>query len=289
MVLKTKSKIALASMAYRAVAGGRRILGKQNWTVVERSDIRWQLDLSEGIDFSIYLLGAFERPTVAAFDKLVRPGSVIFDIGANVGAHTLQLAKRAAPNGRVFAFEPADFAFEKLRKNLALNPDLEKLTCAYQILLSCENAPLPKPEIYASWPLRGRGQVHAKHRGRLVPTRKAAVDTLDNFVKRERIERLDLIKIDVDGHESQVLAGGVQTLTRFRPVLLLEISPYVHSKERNDFATLIALLQNLSYEFEDVDTGKALPLNAKDLEELIPDGSSINAVGHPNTADRPRD
>lgn len=283
--MKTKSKMALASIAYRAVAGGRRIVGKQDWTVVERSGIRWQLDLSEGIDFSIYLLGTFERSTVAALHKLVRPGDFIFDIGANIGAHTLPLAARTGSTGRVFAFEPSDFAFEKLKKNLALNPGLEGQTRVYQILLSTADTPCLEPEIYASWPLQPRGQVHAKHRGRLVSTARAAVDTLDNFAQRQGIERLDLIKIDVDGHESQVLTGALQTLAKFRPVLLLEVSPYVHSKECHHFAALLALLERFGYELEDVDTGRSVPLDASQLEQLIPDGSSINAIARAKTSD----
>src|SRR2546429_242397 len=125
MILTTKTKIALASMAYRVIAAGRAVLGRDDHVITERGGLKWDLDLREGIDFSIYLLGAFERSTVVTLQKLAISGGVIFDIGANIGAHTLGLARSAGAKGRVFAIEPSDFAFTKLKRNLALNPELE--------------------------------------------------------------------------------------------------------------------------------------------------------------------
>ena len=76
------------------------------------------------IDFAIYLGGMFERNTALALRKLVRPSSLVLDIGANIGAHTLRLANLVGSSGRVFAFEPTDFAYSKLQANLDLNPAL---------------------------------------------------------------------------------------------------------------------------------------------------------------------
>src|SRR4249920_3325430 len=90
-MLTTKTKVKLAATAYKCISVGRAIAGKDKNANVRRGNLRWQLDLSEGIDFSIYLLGAFERSTVATLRKLVRPGNVVFDIGANIGAHSLHL------------------------------------------------------------------------------------------------------------------------------------------------------------------------------------------------------
>src|SRR6202008_4652242 len=135
-MLTTKTKEALASFAYRCTAGARAIVGKDNSVIVNRGGVRWSLDLAEGIDFSIYLLGAFEPSTAATIQKLVKPGDVALDIGANIGAHTLGLARSVGPQGRVFAFEPTDFAFQKLLQNLSLNADLQARTSPRQLLLS---------------------------------------------------------------------------------------------------------------------------------------------------------
>jgi len=91
--------------------------GKNNCVTVRRRGLMWSLDLSEGIDFSIYLLGAFERSTTITLEKLVKPGDVVFDLGANIGAHTVVLAQLVGGAGQVLAFEPQRILWGK---NLAV-------------------------------------------------------------------------------------------------------------------------------------------------------------------------
>jgi FkbM family methyltransferase len=279
-MLTTKTKIALAGLAYRTIAMSRGLLGKGRQVEVRRGGVRWCLDLEEGIDFSIYLLGAFERSTVATLRALVKPGDVVLDIGANIGAHTLGLAKNVGATGKVYAFEPADFAFQKLLRNLALNPELEQRTRASQVMLG-SGADKPRSGVYASWPLEKVDSVHPKHRGRFVSTQGASADTLDKFVEREKIGRIDFIKMDVDGNELPVLQGGRRVLREQRPTIVLEMSPYVHAEEQNSFAAMIELLKGLRYKIEDARNRKTLPLDAAALERLIPDGAGINVVALP--------
>ncbi len=91
---------------------------------MRRRGVAWTLDLREGIDFSIWLLGAFELSTVRAYQRILRPGAIVLDIGANIGAHTLHLARAVGTEGKVWAIEPTDYAMGKLKTNIALNPEL---------------------------------------------------------------------------------------------------------------------------------------------------------------------
>jgi FkbM family methyltransferase len=282
MVLTTKMKIALAGIAYRTVAMGRAIVGKNDCATVRRGGVQWQLDLREGIDFSIYLLGAFEKSTALTLQKLVRPGDVVFDIGANIGAHTLGAARSVGPTGCIFAFEPTDYAFAKLKRNLSLNPELQMRCYAHQTLLAADLTAPCQPEIYASWPLKTDAPVHPKHRGRLVTTLHASVDTLDSFVEREGIQRLNLIKIEVDGFEYPVLRGGLGTLAKFRPILVMEMSPYVHAEQGQSFEALVALLRDSGYSLQDASTWEPLSLRSDQLEILIPNGAGINVIARAN-------
>src|SRR5215813_6400206 len=97
--MKTTHKIAAARAIYRVVRTGRTLIGRGDHDVVVRDGISYDVDLSQGIDFAIYL-GAYERSTRAALRKLVSPGSLVLDIGANIGAHTLFLAKLVGQEGR---------------------------------------------------------------------------------------------------------------------------------------------------------------------------------------------
>ena len=286
-MLTTKQKVFLAGQAQGLIVFLRSAFGKTYLADVHRKRLRWELDLREGIDFSIYLLGAFEPGTARTLAKLLKQNDIAFDIGANMGAHTLAMAQSVGPAGKVFAIEPADFAFAKLRRNLALNPELEGRVQAAQIFFGRSATSLPPAEVYASWPLGNDAAVHPKHRGRLVSAGQSTMDTLDSFVQRQQLSRLDVIKIDVDGQELPVLQGGLATLRRFRPVLVMEIAPYVHAEHNNSFAEFVELLKGIEYSLSDADTGEPIPLDAGDLERMIPDGASINAVARADKVAEP--
>lgn len=124
--LRTRQKIALATLAASAVRTARRMTGRGVTVTVLRDGFTWDLDLREGIDFAIYLLGRFEASTTRAYEGIVRPGDTVLDIGANIGAHTLPLARLVGPAGRVVAFEPTRYAHDKLLINLSLNAPLQE-------------------------------------------------------------------------------------------------------------------------------------------------------------------
>jgi FkbM family methyltransferase len=276
MIIKTKTKIGLARTAFRALRAVG-LAGEPGCPVqVRREGVLWSLDLGEGIDFAIYLLGVFERATWKSLRQLIKPGDTVLDIGANIGAHTLHLARAVGPTGRVFAFEATNYAFEKLTKNLSLNPELQNRVVAAQVLLVDDVGREKQSQIYSSWPLEGDAEVHPKHRGKLQSTSDAYLDTLDNLIARYSISRVDVIKIDVDGHEYPVLKGGKILLKTQSPTLVMEISPYVHSEENNSFADLIDLLKECRYSLRD--TKRPLLLDSSDLSRMVPDGSGINVI-----------
>ena len=280
-MLTTLTKLKLARAAYRIVSRARRMVGRSDITVVKRGGALFELDLGEGIDFAIYLLGAFERSTQQTLQQLVRPDHVVFDVGANIGAHTLAIARAVGPAGRVFAFEPTEFAYQKLCRNVSLNPGLQSRVHARQVMFAAHRSDQLEEEIYARWPLLPKRAVHPKHQGQMVSTLGAAVDTIDSFFEREQLLRLDLVKLDVDGHELPVLEGARDTLRRLRPVLVLELCPYIHAEFGHRFSNLIDLLSESRYRLFDASGSRSLPLDARALSALIPTRGSINAVAQP--------
>lgn len=277
-MLSTNTKIALAASASSLVLGARHLVGRGSTAVVRRGGHRWALDLREGIDFSIYLLGAFEPGTSAALRRLIRPGDVVFDIGANIGAHTLGMAASVGPTGTTVAVEPSDEAFAKLTGNVALNADLAPRVRLRQRLLAAREDAVAPATLYSSWPLRPTGPVHPGHGGRLVSTAGASVATLDGLMRAEGLRRLDLIKMDVDGFEARVLEGGAETLRTQRPVLVMELAPYVHAEAGGSFSDLVTLLRDAGYGAVEADSGRAVALDVAGLERRIPTGASLNII-----------
>jgi len=99
--MKTKTKVLIAKMLSSAILAVRG--GRDRSVEATRRGIRYRLDLKEGIDLAIYL-GVYENSTVRAYRKLIRRGDWVLDIGANIGAHTLQFADLVGDGGRVIAF-----------------------------------------------------------------------------------------------------------------------------------------------------------------------------------------
>jgi len=280
-MLSTKQKIRIARTAARVVTGVRRGFGAGDNAKVRRDGLNWQLELGEGIDFAIYLLGAFERTTQRQYGALLKPGDVALDIGANIGAHTLPISRLVGDTGFVHAFEPTAFAYAKLKANIARNAVLAERIQANQTLLSDGAQDAPPAALAASWPLGERPGGHPMHGGHDMTTAGASVDTLDGYVARAEIARIDFIKLDVDGNECQVLRGGFESLQRFRPPIILELAPYIFSRGENSFASFIKLLRDAGYQLMRAPAGAPLPSDAAALSRAIPDGFSINAWAMP--------
>lgn len=278
-MLTTRRKIALARATQRAVMFGRLACRKGPQASVRRRGIAWNLDLREGIDFAIWLLGAFEPATVAAYARLIRPGDVAFDIGANVGAHALHLARAVGGTGRVHAFEPTEWARAKLIANLELNPELRKRVTIVPAMLMAQSA-AAAPPLYSSWPLAGAGEVHRLHGGRKMAASGAHVMTLDDYVASAKVDRLDFLKLDVDGHERSVLHGGRETFARFRPLVVLELSPHQLAEEGDSVESLAASLATMGYRLATL-AGRVLPSDGAALRTLIKPGASLNALARP--------
>jgi len=278
--LTTKQKLQIATLLSRGIRFGRSLLGRDHTAEVIRRGIRWQLDLREGIDLALYL-DMYEIATLAAIRRQVSAGWVVLDIGANIGAHTLPMANLVGPHGRVVAFEPTDYAFAKLQQNISLNPGIADRILPRQALLVAET---PEHQtatpIHSSWPLTDAENVHPVHRGRLMTTDGARVVTLDQSVRELGLERIDFIKLDVDGHEMSVLLGARETLRRFRPVLIMEFAPYIHDDEEG-FPALLTLLRDLGYRAEGKLSRHPVPLTVKGVLAYCSKRGSVDLILRP--------
>ncbi len=167
------------------------------------------------------LLGTFESGTVRRYRSLIRPGGIVFDVGAHVGYHTLRFARLVGPTGRVVAFEPHPGNFRLLRRNVERR-DLSWVTL---VPAAVSDAAGRRPFHQTALSMGGSLWPLKEHSGRIEVTQTS----LDGFAAETGIERADLIKIDVEGAEPEVLEGmrglaarspDLAVIVEFKPVLL---------------------------------------------------------------------
>jgi FkbM family methyltransferase len=181
---------------------------------------------------SIEKYGEFSALEMALLKQLCAPGDAVIDAGANIGAHTIWLAKQVGNEGRVIAFEPQRLVFQTLCANVALN-SLENVDCYLAALGETDGAILvPELDPRQRSNFGGLG-LENMNQGMEVPCL-----TLDRFIA---IPKLKLIKIDVEGMEAEVIKGGLQLIEKFKPFLYLE-NDRVEKSE-----ALMTLIDSLGY------------------------------------------
>jgi FkbM family methyltransferase len=277
-MLSTSHKIKIARGLSVSVLSARSIFRLPAEFIVTRRGLTWAINLKEGIDLAIYLLGGFELKTLDRYTQLIKPGDIVLDIGANIGAHTLPLAQLVGGTGKVFSFEPTAYAFKKQQINIGLNPDLISRISAHQMMLTdTDTAPLPE-SVYSSWPLEVADDLHNEHHGRLMGTDGSNASTLDSFLRELGIKHIDFIKLDVDGNENNVLAGARESLKKLKPKIMLELAPYVYGSEQKKFDKLLDDLWSLGYQISDMATGRLLPQSSVEIRALIPKAGGLNVL-----------
>lgn len=166
----------------------------------------------------------------------LKPGDVMIDVGASVGSWATHAARYGA---KVYAFEVGEPQLKTLVYNRYLNY-MDELITVYDIAL-CSND--DKEMVFD-------GKMNVCNKDPLNPFLLGFPEvksiTLDSFVKEIEIQKIDFIKIDVEGGEYDVLLGAVDTLKRFKPKLIIEIHEKIVGL-RHDVETL---LQDLGYSHE---------------------------------------
>jgi FkbM family methyltransferase len=280
--LSTRQKVTIARLLNRTVRLGRSILRKPMQGEFTRNGLRWNLDLNEGIDLAIYLLGAFERDLVRCYEKLINPGDTVLDIGANIGAHTLPLARAVGPTGRVIAIEATAYAIEKLRTNFALNPELEsRINLKHALLVSSGERVNAETEITSSWPVDGRASDNGPLCGAQMAIGSAQCITLDQLLIDNGINNISWIKLDVDGHEYGILQGAADCLRRIRPAIFMELAPYCYAASPASFDNLLECLRSADYTFYRLSNFQPLPSSTESVLKKIPKNGSINVLCRP--------
>ncbi len=172
------------------------------------------------VDWNIFFFGTYEPEVRRIFRTVLVPGGVAVDIGANVGWHTLLMASLVGANGHVFAIEANPFLRQRLHDHLFLNrfKHVEVMPFA----AADEDGTMDFCAPAADDPTSGNGHVVKMGTGEPGGTIRVESRRLDTLIAAARVNRVDLIKIDVEGFEWRVLRGGEETIDKFRPHVIFE-------------------------------------------------------------------
>jgi FkbM family methyltransferase len=203
-------------------------------------DIQVNIDTRFKVE-RIMWTGAYEPELMDFCRSYIPEGATCLDVGGNVGAVTLALAKAVGDSGRVHTFEPAPQNLRRLEANLALNPVLASRVTLHRC--GCGNQP---GVLY--W------QEESGNPGNgflgVVGSEKVDVVVLDAHFEDQPLTRLDFIKVDVEGMELEVFQGARELLREDRPILFFEtLSRFRNAGKRDNFGELRSFLKKLGYKF----------------------------------------
>lgn len=226
----------------------------------------------------------YDSATLDRCLALLPAGGVALDIGANVGFYACAFGSRLRANGHVHAFEPVPTTAQRLEQNIALNAlsaDVSVVRCA----LGSADGTLTMHVVPDGSTANAVGDNMLSEADRQSVAAKgfrqatAPIRRLDDWSREARLDRCDLIKIDVEGAELLVFEGAQELLARHRPIILGEFNPYWMAQIGRDFGHVRAMFEPLGYRlFRDID-GTPIPVSeapvAKPLEVpsywLVPD------------------
>jgi len=205
-----------------------------------------------------YWLGTYESELQAAIQDWVKPGMVVYDVGANVGYITLMMAQATGHTGHVFAFETLPANKERLVKNIALNDYQDRVT-------ALNFAVIDKPRQVRFWigPSDDMGKVEGSA-GREEIAYQDSIEvegiSLDVFVFEWGYPAPHLIKIDIEGGEVLAVPGMEHVLCEAHPIILIELHGYQAGLVTWD------VLTNCGYEIRRMEKGYPKVSNCDELD-----------------------
>ena len=270
----------------RAVAPPGRVHGSGLRPLALPEGHVFPVDRGTLIGWSVHFFGTYEPEVQAEIRRWLRPGDVAIDVGANVGWHTLLMGARVGPAGRVHAFEPNETTRARLVAAVQANSFAHVIVDARAVADRRCVAAFEAPAAGHVWDgtghLLGQAERAGSARGHAgVPGAAAALGrsaeartasseprhrrqlaleegpqrqrkeveclTLDAFAAERGIDRLALLKIDVEGWELPVLRGARQVLESLRPAIVFEIDPEYLARGGGTAADLMAGFTDADY------------------------------------------
>ncbi len=231
----------------------RFYLNSKDWKGPSYHVLNWGIETYEtqNIDF-----------LKSALSKIKNP--IFFDIGANIGIFSFELA-RMVKDIEVYSFEPEKTALSCFTKTLK-EGNWDKVHL-FPFAVSDQSGPL---EIFSDGENHGGHSLHPEmilaEKNQIVEKEIIQAVTLDQFVSDHRIKKIDAIKMDIQGHEAFALKGARESLTKFRPIVLMECQ---YNQLFDPDSSLLEPFRNNNYKVVKPGTLKTYPLDQIQKEDFI--------------------
>ena len=240
---------------------------------------RLYVALSDWAGESIFFLGKHEQFSAEIFARHIKKGFVCLDVGANIGWHTTLMSRLSGSEGEVHAFEPVPPTFDDLKKNVALNGGGAKVFLNNFGLGDAEST----AEIHLFDDLPSGHAALAGKTGESSTVFPVRIKTLDSYLEEKNIERVDFIKVDIEGAEMMFLKGARKVFEqKTPPVIYMEMTLETSRAFGYMPHDLIVFLKNkASYQFFKVDeAGEKL----SEIDGFAPEDVGANVLCLPRNS-----
>jgi FkbM family methyltransferase len=212
---------------------------REGWTSTPGGQI--YASLGDFIGRAAFFSGDLDPKLTWIVKKLVKPGDIVFDVGANLGIFTLLFSQLIGTAGRVHAFEPNPTVMGYLRaaisRKSAGNVTLNQTALGQQTGIITLKVPDEN---------QGGGSIIKWRDAADIPGVDVPLTRLDDYVAKNGVTKIDFLKVDTEGAELEVLRGGMATLENIRPrIIVFEDS----SRNGSEQSEQMKLLRSAGYQF----------------------------------------
>ncbi len=271
-VRKGKFRIYLGALSYLKTRP-RRMLTRI------RDGRRFYVDLTTGMQETLFFVGEYERAITEIVSGMINDGDTCIDVGANFGWYSTLMSMQAGASGEVHAFEPVPNTFAELRLNTGLAQHRERIFINNCALGDREGT--VTLNLFAGQPT-GHASMAAKS-FHVAGSYECPMITLDTYMSEKGLERVDLVKVDIEGAELLFLKGARRLFEHDnKPILLMEMA-YESTREfgylPNDLVEHVR--KQGEYSFYRVDESKTWLIK---IDGFSPDDIGANVFCIPKNA-----
>jgi FkbM family methyltransferase len=237
----------------------RSLQGQIVWNWV--TGLKLNVLLTNDLSGQVFISGCYEPNEFYFLSKALSPGMTVLDVGANEGIYTVFMAHRVGETGRVIAFEPSDREFDRLQANVSLN----HFQTVQLLKLGLGDRAEERTLKIAIGEHAGQNTL-----GNFVypgvteaTTQTISLKPLDDVIREQAIDAIDLIKVDVEGAELAFLKGAESTLKTHFPLISIELLEDALVAQQTSSIQILRFLKSLGYEIFSISPFTGLPIKTK--------------------------